>query len=164
VINPFSEVINAIQKVNGQDSGIEYAPLQDSYPGHVDTMIVPCALTRIAPGSIIPLSSPAMPATLNLIVTIYVETWNQSDLSIILPQCNQIGAAWWQKFQADDTYLWGDSERKFLVEENGLQIYINATGTETFTGYVPRQYPLGSTNDYHAIEMTLSVDVQVGDC
>ena len=168
MIDIFVEAINAVQqatsKVGDRREGTLNAPPRENYPEHIDTLSLPIALTTIMPRSLIPLLSPSMPATLNMRTIIYVEAWNQGLFSEIQLRCIRIAGDWWSKFRAEETYLYNDAEKKYLVNHNGVQVYVQAKGQESFSGYVVRQYPERTDNQYHAIEMNFQIGVQDANC
>ncbi len=161
-IDIFTEAINVIQRINEGVNEIDFAPKLEDYPSHASTMILPMILTQISANSSIPLNCPAKPATLNMTITAYIEAEKQGTLN--LEKVYRIAGSWRKKYLDPKTYLNNDANQKELVIANGLQIYINPTGAETFSGYQVVQYPFGSGNRYHCFVCTLSLRVQDASC
>lgn len=162
-IDIFTEAINTLQRINETIDEVAFAPLLENYPAQIDTNIISTTLTQIGPNSLIPLNCPAQPATLNMVTTIYIQAENQGIFPEQLVKAYRVAGNWRKKYFDPRTYLENDATRKELVNTSGLQIYINPTGAETFSGYTISSYP-NPEHRFHSIVMTLSLRVQDASC
>lgn len=158
------ETVNALQDIHMHITGITNAPSLEDTPTSLDTLILPCAITRITRGSEWSLEAEAGMVKMTITVTVYLQAFSQDYLGNILTDTHRLMDALRDKYRDEATYLYNDGQ-KMILDRDGLQAWINQGVAMRVSGYrADLQYPERSGNFYHGFEVTFGVVGNDGEC